>query len=280
MKVGIIGNGFVGQATQLLEGDNVELLVYDIVPEKCRPVGCTIQDLGACDVIFIAVPTPMKPDGSCHTSIVESVIQQLKSELNDPQIFVRSTVPVGTCDRLGVNFMPEFLTEKRWRMDFIENKHWICGLLDTKNEQLKQTMTSLFNYAHQNGSIQSNSVEFCSNKEAELLKYFRNSFLAVKVSFCNEIEEFCRKLNIDYTELNRMFLYDDRIGNSHSSVPGHDGRRGFGGTCLPKDTSSLLRQMERAGVKSYILDASIRRNDEVDRSSGDWKEDKCRSYVG
>jgi len=72
---------------------------------------------------------------------------------------------------------------------------------------------------------------------------------------------------------------DDRIGSSHSSVPGHDGKKGFGGTCFPKDMNSLCYEMQKSGMKPYILEAALTRNVVVDRPEKDWNENKGRAVV-
>ena len=116
-------------------------------------------------------------------------------------------------------------------------------------------------------------------EEAELTKYVRNTFLATKVSFFNEIEEFCRVHNVSYRKVRELTLYDDRIGDSHTSVPGPDGKRGFGGTCFPKDVSSLLHQILAKGMMSYIILAARNRNVDVDRQEKDWESNKGRAVV-
>ena len=78
MKIGIIGNGFVGQATNLFCCNNVKSYMYDIDPNKCNPIGLKLSDLSVCDLIFICVPTPMADDGKCYTNIVEDVVNKLK----------------------------------------------------------------------------------------------------------------------------------------------------------------------------------------------------------
>jgi UDPglucose 6-dehydrogenase len=84
---------------------------------------------------------------------------------------------------------------------------------------------------------------------------------------------------MDYEQVRSFATLDARIGSSHSYVPGHDGRRGFGGTCFPKDTSSLLYQMEEIGMRSYVMKGVVERNNEVDRAEKDWAEDKGRAVV-
>jgi UDPglucose 6-dehydrogenase len=285
LKIGIIGNGFVGSATQLLNTPDIEMLIYDIDDTKCVPQGTTLNDLITCNLIFICVPTPMNTDGSCYTGIVSQVIQNIRTELQNtdynPHIVVRSTVPPGFCDKHGVYFIPEFLTEKNWEYDFINCKQWIIGTLanNTSNTQFIKDITKLFDIAYSNHNIKSNKISFIQNKEAEMVKYTRNTFLAVKVSYFNEIYELSNKLGIDYNNVIQNVLHDERIGNSHTSVPGHDGFRGVAGICLPKDCSALLHVMKENNMKSYVLHAAQQRNITVDRPEQDWMLDIGRATV-
>ena len=118
-----------------------------------------------------------------------------------------------------------------------------------------------------------------SNKEAELVKYFRNCYLATKVSFCNEIYSICKKLNISYENVKDLAVEDSRITDSHTNVPGHDGKFGFGGTCFPKDVSALKSFMKDQDIKSFILEAVHKRNNEYDRVEQDWNDNKGRAVV-
>jgi UDPglucose 6-dehydrogenase len=280
--IGVIGNGFVGKATQQLNHDNITMMVYDVRPELCRPSGLTLNDMKQCHIIFVCVPTPMEASGACHLGLVESVVRDLKGVLNTDEfpIVIRSTVPPGTCDRLGCYFMPEFLTEKNYILDFIHCENWILGLRGTSSDELfKDSMKWLFQSAKNAGKIMYDHVVFRTNSEAEMIKYFRNDYLATKISFCNEIEEFCRWKGIDYEAVRSAAVLDPRIGESHTFVPGHDGHRGFGGTCFPKDTQSLLHEMGKAGMSSYILKSVVQRNLEVDRKEKDWEDNKGRAVV-
>ena len=280
MKIGIIGNGFVGRATLELSCKDIDILVYDINPELCIPANTKFSDLMKCKIIFISVPTPMNKDGSCYLTIVEDVINNLKSLKYSNFIVIRSTVPVGTCDKLNCYFMPEFLTEKNYINDFINNKEWIFGILGHNRDiEFKDSILELFNLAYKNNKIKSNKLTFMFNKEAELVKMFRNCFLATKVSFCNEIYEFCQNKNICYENVRKIASNDDRIIASHTYVPGPDGEKGYGGTCFPKDTNSFKYEMEKAGMKSYILNAVIDRNENVDRPQKDWKDKKGRAVI-
>tara|TARA_R100000008_G_C3563801_1_gene157876 strand:- start:210 stop:1139 length:930 start_codon:yes stop_codon:yes gene_type:complete len=299
-KIGVVGNGYVGKATQLFECDSVQCIVYDKDPEKCSPQGTTLQDLKTCDLVFVCVPTPMKPNGNCDLSIVKSVIKDLGSvRIRKNKIVVRSTVPVGTCKKLKVNFMPEFLTEKNWREDFYKNTLWLCGTdnmsemtksgLRVQMEDITKTgevlefntfvnkMRSLLALAKKHDKIECDNVTFTSTKHAEFVKYVRNSFLAVKVSFFNEIEEFCLKNDLKYDLIRKLSCCDPRIGESHTQVPGPDNKRGYGGTCFPKDVSSLLHQMKTSKVKTMVLKSAQVRNEKIDRPEKDWEQEKGRA---
>ena len=118
-----------------------------------------------------------------------------------------------------------------------------------------------------------------SPSEAEMVKYVRNTFLATKISFFNEIYNFCGASNVSYETIIRQVSSDRRIGGSHTRVPGPDGKRGFGGTCLPKDANSLQQQFIQKNVDCPILAAVVRRNEEIDRPELDWMEDKGRAFI-
>lgn len=283
LNIGIVGNGFVGQATSLFETENTNVIIYDIDPSKCKPQCITLENFILCDLIFICVPTPMEPSGKCHTSIVENIVKKLKTivDVKKTQIVIRSTVPAGTAHSLDCFFMPEFLTEKNWKTDFQNCNTWIFGL--TKNQENNDIFISniqkLIKNAFDYNKIQYNSVVFINSDEAEMIKYFRNTFLAVKVSYCNEIEEFCRKKGIDYEKVKNIASLDHRITRNHTNVPGHDGKRGYGGTCFPKDIQSLHYQMQEVNMKSFMIKSSIERNETIDRVEKDWETNKGRSVI-
>jgi UDPglucose 6-dehydrogenase len=282
MIIGIIGNGFVGKATMQLECQDIQILAYDLKPEFCKPEGLVFSDLKKCEIIFVSVPTPMSKDGSCYLGIVESVLNDLKKISYSGFVVLRSTVPVGTSDRLKCYFMPEFLTEKNYIDDFINNKDWIFGVLGLDNDrdlQFENKIRELFTLALNNDRVKYNSLNFLTNKEAEMVKMFRNCFLSTKVSFCNEVYEFCEKSGINYENVRKIAANDDRILHSHTAVPGHDGKKGFGGTCFPKDTASLTYEMKSVGMKPYVMEAIIERNEKIDRPEKDWASDKGRAVV-
>lgn len=282
MQIGIIGNGFVGKATRQLECDAIKTFVYDINPELCVPSGLALENMKVCDIIFISVPTPMNKDGSCYLNIVHTVLKNLNDCGYSGFIVIRSTVPVGTCDEIGCYFMPEFLTEKNFINDFIGNKNWIFGLLGKsteRDEEFKTKITEMIQLAQSSNKILYNRISFLTNKEAEMVKMFRNCYLSAKISFCNEVFEFCSVKGIDYDNMRQIACDDERIALSHTAVPGHDGKRGFGGTCFPKDTSSLRYEMRKSGMTPLIMDAIIERNETIDRAEKDWNDNTGRAVV-
>jgi UDPglucose 6-dehydrogenase len=278
MHAGIIGNGFVGKATAQLESSDCPFMIYDTDPTKCRPSGLTLRELrDTCDVIFICVPTPMDVStGSCCTKIVEGVIHALD---NHPGIIIRSTVPIGFNKKHKTAFMPEFLTESNAQLDFVQTPEWFIGVNDP-SDPIVSSLSFILKKACNEKKIDSCAMTSLSSEEAETMKYFRNCFLATKVSFCNEIYQFCRSRNIDYDTVVYHAAKDDRIGNSHVRVPGPDGKRGFGGTCFPKDVSSLIYQIKTtSNAPCPILSAIFQRNNEYDRPEKDWMSDKGRAVI-
>lgn len=280
MKIGIIGNGFVGKATRLLEGKN-EVIVYDINPQLCYPLNLDFEELSTTSVIFICVPTPMEKSGKPHLEIVYNVVDKLKKLKGDFHIIIKSTVPPGTAEKLGVHFMPEFLTEKNWEYDFTHQKEWILGISDNckNSDKVQEVVQLVFSSSYEEGKIKSDKLIVIPSKEAEMIKYFKNTYLAVKVSFCNEIYDYCQANNIDYNKVVSTVALDERISKSHTNVPGSDGKRGYGGTCFPKDISALLYEFKQSDLESFILEASQRRNIQKDRIDQDWNSNMGRSVI-
>jgi nucleotide sugar dehydrogenase len=278
MKIGVVGNGFVGHAMTLLR-PHVEVLVWDVVTEKRDPKTLNIETfVEESEIIFVAVPTPMNSDGSANLDIVRSVCEEIQAIDDTKYIVLRSTVPPGTSEELGVAFMPEFLTEKNWEDDFKNCDHWILGSTDPF---LLEKMKRMFELAYNegNGTIVNKEVIQCKPSEAEMIKYLKNVFLSVKVGFFNELENISSELDINYENVRCIATQDVRIGTNHTKVPGHDGKRGFGGTCFPKDTNALARFAKENGIDTPILDAVIKRNEEIDRPEQDWKADKGRAVT-
>jgi UDP-glucuronate decarboxylase len=280
MLIGIIGNGFVGKATQLLKCEKIDIYVYDIVPELCIPNGLQFEKLIECDLVFLCLPTPMNVDGSCYTKLLENTITRLQS-LNYNNIVVRSTVPINFCNKYDVFFMPEFLTEANWKEDFITNKKWIFGV--TGNNELdmefEYNIIKMINSAYDSNCIEHSDIIFMKSNEAEMVKIIKNTYLANKVGFFNEMYDIAEKLNIDYDKVIDVVKMDERIGATHMKVPGYNDTRGYGGTCFPKDMNSLYALMNTNEIKSYYIQNSLNRNELHDRKNRDWLKDLNRTVA-
>lgn len=279
MNILIIGFGFVGKALYVLNNDDITINIYDINKELCVPHDINLQNaISVASLVFVNIPTPLNIDGTCYTKLIDDLLNTIKH----PHIVIRSTIPIGYADSKKVFFMPEFLTEKNWKTDFIECKNWIFGIYSDCDEDVKNTFISkvntLFYLAHKNKKIHHNNLIFCNNKEAEMTKLIKNTFLSTKVSYFNEMYDLALKLNVNYNKVIELVQTDERIGTSHMMCPCGD-KRGYGGTCFPKDTNSLYYQFASNGLKSNILEANLIRNETIDRIERDWLGDVNRTNV-
>tara|TARA_S200000501_G_scaffold378197_1_gene439670 strand:- start:3422 stop:4270 length:849 start_codon:yes stop_codon:yes gene_type:complete len=273
-SIGIIGLGYVGKAIESYFRKFYKINTFDINGlSNCDSINDVYY---SSELLFICLPTPMRKDGSCDLEIVENVISEINSfpiNSNKKLIVIKSTVPVGTTNNLAQKyknlnfcFNPEFLTEANFIDDFKNQDRIILGgeNLDVIYELYSKTFKDV-------------TIIKTDYKSAEMVKYVTNTFLAVKVSYANEVASLCKKLNIDFDEMIKIATLDSRIGKSHWKVPGPDGKMGYGGTCFPKDISSLINQFEQNEIKSIILEASLNRNNNIDRKERDWEKLKGRS---
>ena len=275
MKIGIIGQGFVGTAVREGLKDYHTINTFDLVKEcNCD----SISDLvNKSTYIFVCVPTPMKIDGSCDTSIVENVVEEINTvSMTDKIVIIKSTVTPGTTERLNekyanckIVFNPEFLTEANFIEDFKNQDRIIIGGPRPASTKVRQLFYKVFPKAH---------IIKTSSTIAEMVKYTTNTFLATKVSFANEIKMICDKIDIDYDKVIEYATHDDRLGYSHWSVPGPDGHDGFGGSCFPKDINALLDVCRKLGVPAKTLYGAWETNLKV-RPEKDWEELKGRAVV-
>tara|TARA_B100000287_G_scaffold420421_1_gene459780 strand:+ start:926 stop:1786 length:861 start_codon:yes stop_codon:yes gene_type:complete len=256
LKIGIIGHGFVGKATDCGFSKNTNKFIVD--PKN----GTNIDQLAEFDpeLIFVCVPTPMGKNGIQDSSIIEAVIQELVAKCRESIIAIKSTVLPSILEKIAktntkIIYNPEFLREKHANEDFINSEMIIFG--GDKDTALR---VSQFYLDH--SVCKSTEHVFLDISSASLVKYSINTFLATKVLFFNEMHDVFNKLdnNDDWDTFIRAISLDKRIGKSHMNVPGHDGRRGFGGACFPKDTIALLKFAEDIGIKLSILKAVINKN--------------------
>ena len=271
--IGIIGQGFVGNAVYQKFKNYYDISTYDLDSSKCNS---SEQETLDNKIVFVCLPTPMKSDGSCDTSLVESTIKRCSEFGIAKTVVIKSTVSPGTTSRLNslypnisVVFNPEFLTERNAINDYENQTRIILGGPRPGTTELKQVFSKVFPKAH---IIKTDSTH------AEMVKYLTNTFLSVKVSFANEIYQMCEGLNIDYDKVVEYATHDERLGDSHWNVPGHDGDFGFGGHCFPKDLSALIYLADNLETTSNVLNATRDTNDLV-RKNRDWEQMKGRAVT-
>jgi UDPglucose 6-dehydrogenase len=247
MNIGIVGLGIIGSACKFgFEKLGHKVLGHDLI------LNTKLIDLINCEIIYICVPTPSKEDGSCDTSIVEQVVLNLKELNYQGVIAIKSTVKPTTTQtlidqtKLKICFVPEFLRERCAITDFTENH----DLLAIGTESLD--IFELVKKCH--GSYPKNTIQL-NPTEAELLKYYSNTYNALKITFANEMYEICQKLNINYSNVKNAFVKRGTTKDIYLDV--NDNFRGYAGVCLPKDTKALDSLVKELGLDLelfYIID--------------------------
>jgi len=253
-KISIIGNGFVGSAYVKFFESHYPVRIYDPNYSKSN----TKESVNKCDYAVICVPSNMKENGSCDTSIVEESVRWLKV----PYILIKSTIPPGTTKRLAeqtgkhLTFSPEYIGESKYHMpprylhptDVKQHNFVILGGQDTKPwvELFKTIMGPDAHY------LQTDSTT------AELVKYGENTWGATKVTLFNEFYEICKVFGVDFDEWRELLLFDPRIERIHTQV--FEDNRGFSGKCFPKDVNAIVSASIQAGYKPELLEQVLKSN--------------------
>ncbi len=292
MKIAVVGTGYVGLVTgtcfaetgnQVICIDidkakvdklsNGQITIYEPGLEKIflrnlkegrLHFTTTLADgIKDAAIIFLALPTPPGEDGSADLKYILGVADDLGKILTEFKVIVdKSTVPVGTADKVhaaiaknykgefAVVSNPEFLREGVAVDDFMKPDRVVVG---TSNERAKKVMTDLYAPFVRSG----NPVIFMDEKSAELTKYAANSFLAVKISFMNEIARLCEKVGADVDMVRKGIGSDERIGKRFL-FPGI----GYGGSCFPKDVQAIVKSARDVDYDFEILNAVMKVNEE------------------
>ena len=236
MKLGIAGYGYVGKAHEHVLKDYYDLIISD--PEQGH-----YGDLKHADAIIICVSTPSNNHGFCDVQNVSNVIDEGP---NVPYL-IKSTMScegwrliTDCCKNKDITYSPEFLRAKHWQTDSVLSDKIYLGGKST------QFWSDIFITAL--GKI---SIELGEPTELIAAKQLRNSYLALKVTFFNQVKDFCEAQDLDFEEVRKVITDDARINASHSYVTDE---RGYGGHCFPKDVLATIRSARVAGSSLTILE--------------------------
>ena len=278
MKIGVLGQGYVGSAIKIgFEKKYKTLNTFDKYKDSSSTVSSLEELTQSSNIIFICLPTPMKENGECDTGIVEKEITKIDQYSTENKIIViKSTIPPGTTKKINkksnnidIVFNPEFLTEQNFIEDFKKQNRIVLG----GNKKSVQAIEKVYKII-----FPTTKIIKTDSTTAEMIKYLTNTFLATKVSFANEIKMICDKIDVDYDKVIEYSLYDKRLGNSHWAVPGPDGKLGFGGSCFPKDINALIYFAKEKGLDLDLLQSVWKTNLKV-RPEKDWEDLKGRAVV-
>ena len=276
--IGIVGFGYVGKAVYNLFKNHYNVLVYDPIfrnekdfATQNRPavegVQLSLDNLSVCSVIFVCVPTNQNPDGSCDTSIVETIIAN--ASFMEQLFIIKSTVEPGTTERLAnkwskrVVFSPEYIGESNYDTgSYSFNKEMKrCGwfTFGGKPELTEQAVN-----VYQRVCGPDKQYVQTTSKAAELAKYMENAWLATKVTICHEFNEICNVHKVSYNQARELWLLDPRITKSHTSVF-FDRKKPFDGKCLPKDLNAIIHSSQQHHYNPTFLSQVVKSNEALQR---------------
>lgn len=259
MNVAIVGYGFVGKAVENAIKDVKDIFIID--PKLKNDIN-VLKDKKI-DFIFLCLPTPMREDGGQDIKIILNVLEAIENLHLKSQIVLKSTVLPSNINIIQernseIIYNPEFLREKRANEDFINASLILFGGKKENCEKLSKFYTG-------NTRCLQTDHTFVDIISASIIKYSINSFLATKVIFFNELYQiFTNSGSKDsWEKIISSISKDLRIGNTHMNVPGHDGRRGFGGACFPKDINALYKYSKEINAEFNILKKAISLNNKL-----------------
>ena len=260
LVIGIVGLGHVGRALAQALEPHFRVVYCDPALPGSPGAAQLARD---CTVVFVCVPTPGGASGAADVSAVQEVVAQIAHAApgdGAPLVVIKSSVPPGTTQALARQHAPlplvacpEFLRQHAATADLAQASRILVGLpTPAPSGAVLQRLHAVGRALSPRAAVVATDAT-----TAELAKYATNAFLALKVSFANQMADACAALGVDYAAFAQVLALDPRIGASHLAVPGHDGQRGFGGPCLPKDLAALLAVL---GPQLPLLEAVAHMN--------------------
>jgi len=257
LRIGIIGLGVVGRA--ILGGfeDHHDVFAHDIA------LGTSLSRVTEnTDVAYIAVPTPTNEQtGKCDTSIVRSVLEDLPDGFS---AIIKSTVVPGTSQgfhddfpNLRIACSPEFLRAAEAKEDFKRQEILVAG---THHVDLA---TLILQHHRGSGILLEGEFFHVSPTQAEIAKYAKNSFYAMKVIFGNHFQRLANHFDEDWSAVKEIITHPHARGIVDSHLDEISGKMGFGGSCLPKDTTAIGTEFEELGIVADLFDSLARDNERL-----------------
>lgn len=239
MEITIAGYGFVGKAHNEILKDKHDITIYD--------PALGYNDFGNPEAVIVCVSTPRREDGSCEMTNVYEVVERCP----DVPILIKSTISLegwqmlkDTFPNAMLNFSPEFLRAATAVDDLSTADYMLIG------GNSINFWNTVFDVA----------IEICDVEALILAKYARNSFLALKVAYFNQLYDLCKALGVDYEAVKHYTTMDPRIGNSHTTVTDE---RGYGGHCFPKDVDAFIKTGQRNNIDLSILQEAVEYNKRI-----------------
>jgi UDPglucose 6-dehydrogenase len=255
MKIGLLGRGTVGKAVY----EGLEYLGHEMSFFDPAYKGSRIEDVLGTECVFICVPTDQAANGDCDTGIVDRVVKELDDHGYTGLVSIKSTVIPGTTDRLQkqhprlrMSMVPEFLRAKSALADFVYNHDLLVVGTYTRED------ADLLIEIH--GSFPEN-IARVSPTEAEVIKYFNNVHHAMSVTFANITYDVCNKLGANYMNVYKAITKRDCINPAY--LMANKNMRGYGGHCLPKDTSAWNNLIKNLELPYTLIQSVINDNEKV-----------------